>query len=149
MKQLVIFLFFILSFPIMQVHAQDQKSLSNEEIKAKINILEERLNDVEKNLNIRFDAVNTRIDAVDIKLTAKIDALDTKVEILFWFQGIIVALIIFLLGFVIWDRRTALKPALDKASAADEKCSNLLRALRNYAQKHPELENILKTHGLM
>jgi hypothetical protein len=55
----------------------------------------------------------------------------------YWGFGIWVILFLFNLGYTIWDRHTALKPALGKT------------ALREYSQKHSDLADILKTHGLL
>jgi len=53
------------------------------------------------------------------------------------------------LGYIIWDRRTALKPALDRAEAADYRSLTITRALRDYAKEHPDLADFLKIHGLL
>lgn len=54
-----------------------------------------------------------------------------------------------MLGYMIWDRRTALKPALLKDEDATDKTRNLVAALREYARSHPDLAEILKTYGLL
>ncbi len=54
-----------------------------------------------------------------------------------------------MLGYMIWDRKTALQPALDKAANADTKSTNLIRSLRKYSKKHPDLAEILRIHGIL
>jgi hypothetical protein len=56
---------------------------------------------------------------------------------------------IFMLGYMIWDRRTALKPALDKAREAEENSKSLILVLKDYAKKNAELAEILRTHGIL
>jgi hypothetical protein len=64
-------------------------------------------------------------------------------------MSIIITLIIFMLGYMIWDRRTSLKPALPKTEDVTDKTRNLVSALREYARSHPDLAEILKTYGLL
>jgi hypothetical protein len=54
-----------------------------------------------------------------------------------------------LIGFVIWDRRTALAPAVRKSKELEEREERIERALREYAQKEPGLAEALKNSGLM
>jgi hypothetical protein len=44
----------------------------------------------------------------------------------YWGFGILITLFLFNLGYTIWDRRTAIKPALDKAESADFKSTGIL-----------------------
>jgi hypothetical protein len=52
-------------------------------------------------------------------------------------------------GYMIWDRRTVMQPALLQASRAEENSRNLIVTLREYAKKHPDLADILRTHGML
>jgi hypothetical protein len=99
----------------------------------------------------RDRAIRTEVkmEALESKMDTKFEAVNARIDYIFWLMGVLVALILFNLGYTIWDRRTALKPALDKADSANYKSTNLINALREYAQKHPDLANILKTHGLL
>lgn len=63
--------------------------------------------------------------------------------------GIITSLFLFMFGYIIWDRRTAMKPALEQASRAMLDNRNFLTVLRDYSKKHPDLAEILRTHGML
>jgi hypothetical protein len=104
---------------------------------------------LESKLDTKFLTVDTKFVALESKMDTKFEAVNARIDYIFWLMGVLVALILFNLGYTIWDRRTALKPALDKADSANYKSTNLINALREYAQKHPDLANILKTHGLL
>ncbi len=67
-------------------------------------------------------------------MNVKSEAVNARIDYLFWLQGVIVALILFMLGYMIWDRRTALQPALENASEADAKTTSLIRSLRDYSK---------------
>ena len=90
-----------------------------------------------------------KMEAIETKMDVKFEAVNARIDYLFWLQGVIVALILFMLGYTIWDRRTALQPALDKAASANEKSTNLIQTLREYSKKHPDLAEILRTHGIL
>ncbi len=108
----------------------------------------------------RLIKVETEISSVRIEMNAFRNELNARLEsqqkqiddlktLFFWGFSIIITLIIFMLGYMIWDRRTALKPALLKAEDATDKTRNLVSALREYARSHPDLAEILKTYGLL
>jgi hypothetical protein len=101
----------------------------------------------------RIEVLEAKIGAIDTKVDVKFESIQKQIvqlsTLFYWGFGILISLFLFNLGYTIWDRRTALKPALDKADSANEKSANLIRALREYAQKHPDLANILRTHGLL
>ena len=63
--------------------------------------------------------------------------------------GIITSLFLFMFGYIIWDRRTAMKPALEQASRAMLDNRNFLTVLRDYSKKHPDLAEILRAHGML
>jgi len=54
-----------------------------------------------------------------------------------------------LVGFVLWDRRTALAPAIKKVKEIEEVDEKVKKALREYAIQEPRLAIILKGVGLM
>jgi hypothetical protein len=97
----------------------------------------------------KMEAIGTKMGAQESKMDVKFEAVNARIDYLFWLQGVIVALILFMPGYMIWDRRTALQPALDKASDANEKSTTLIQTLREYARKHPDLAEILRSHGIL
>ncbi len=100
-------------------------------------------------LEAKMEANDVKMEALESKMNVKFEAVNARIDYLFWLQGVIVALILFMLGYMIWDRRTALQPALDKATDADAKSTNLIRALREYSKNHADLAEILRIHGIL
>jgi len=127
---IILFFFTLLSAPII---AQEQQVV------------------VPYTLADRDRAIRTEVkmEALETKMDVKFEAVNARIDYLFWLQGVIVALILFMLGYMIWDRRTALQPALDKAIDADSKSTNLIKTLRECSKKHPDLAEILRTHGIL
>ncbi|MCX7753348.1 MAG: hemolysin XhlA family protein [Blastocatellia bacterium] len=104
--------------------------------------LEERIQEVEARLGQRMDETNRRIDETNRRI-------DELREFLLWGFGVTFAGIFALVGFVIWDRRTALAPAVRRIEELQERARRLELALREYAAKEPELAEALKKAGLM
>lgn len=80
-------------------------------VETEIGSVRNEMNAFRNELNARLESQQKQI--VDIK------------TLFFWGCSIIITLIIFMLGYMIWDRRTALKPALLKAEEATDKTRNL------------------------
>ena len=108
-----------------------------------------KISALEVKMDVKFESVNARIEALETRMDIKFEAVNARIDYLFWLQGVILALILFILGYTIWDRRTALQPALDKSTEAEVKSSNLIRVLREYSKKHADLAEILRTHGIL
>ena len=94
-----------------------------------------------------------KINALEAKMEFKFDSqqrqLDDIKTLFYWGFGILISLFIFMFGYMIWDRRTAMQPALMQASKAEENSRNLINTLREYSKKHPDLAEILRTHGIL
>ena len=109
---------------------------------AKISTLDAKISALEEKMTVRFE----NIDKQFMYQQKQID--DIK-ALFYWGFGILITLFIFMLGYMIWDRRTAMRPALEQASKAEENSRNLISMLREYSKKHPDLAEILRTHGIL
>ncbi|MFN3921252.1 MAG: hypothetical protein ACK4K4_02490 [Caldimicrobium sp.] len=76
-------------------------------------------------------AINQRID--DLK------------DLIYLVLGGMIALI----GFVIWDRRSALSPVLKKNKELEEQTNKIEKALKELAKRDPKIEEVLKYVGLL
>ncbi len=74
--------------------------------------------------------------------------LDDIKSFMFWGFGVLFGGMGILIGFVIWDRRTALEPVSIKTSMLLEREEKLERALKEYAKKEPRLAAILRSLNL-
>jgi hypothetical protein len=126
-----IFTLVILSIPFVSAYSQAQDQtvqISGKEIVKRLARLEEGLKSLEK-----------RIDGVEKSLNQRIDDLR---QLMLWGFGITFAGIFALIGFVIWDRRTALAPAVNRMD-------RLEAALKEYAEKSPDLAEALRKAKLL
>jgi len=94
-----------------------------------------RLEEGQKALNQRIDDLNRRIDGLQ--------------TFMLWGFGILFGGMGILIGFVIWDRRTALAPAIKKYKELEEKEEKIEKALKELAEKDPKIAEALKHVGLL
>ena len=71
--------------------------------------LDQRLEEGQKRIDQRIDALSLRIADLQKNLGERIDELK---QFMLWGFGVTFAGMFALIGFVIWDRRTALNPAI-------------------------------------
>ena len=95
------------------------------------------------------DKMEIRFESIDKQFMYQQKQIDDIKTLFYWGFGILITLFIFMLGYMIWDRRTAMRPALEQASKAEENSRNLILMLREYSKKHPDLADILRTHGIL
>lgn len=147
MKPLLLVTLLLLSLLRLPVWAQEQQvvvpyTLADRDrailTEAKISMLESKIS----SLDIRFESIDKQF----MYQQKQIDDIKT---LFYWGFGILITLFIFMLGYMIWDRRTAMQPALLQASKAEENSRNLIVTLREYSKKHADLAEILRTHGIL
>ncbi len=82
-------------------------------------------------------------------LEARIDGLEKRIDslqaIILGGFGILFTGMMALIGFVLWDRRTALAPTIRKNKELEEREELLEKALKEYAEQEPRLREILKS----
>ena len=146
---MALFLLIAVGLSTFSFAAEGSLSLSDKEIIEKLARLEEG----QKGLNKRIDGVNKRIDDVRNELKGDIEGLrdELKGDIadLKSLVYVILAGIIALIGFVIWDRRTALSPVISKTKELEERDDLTLRILKEYALKEPKMAEVLKSLKLL
>jgi hypothetical protein len=99
---------------------------------------EEQLKSLRNEMNAKFEAVDQRFETME-----------SKFELIYWLLGIIVVIILFNLGYTIWDRRTALHPIQDKTRDLDDRVVKLESLAREQARKDPAFADLLKLAGLL
>ena len=149
MKNLLLLVFVLLFSGILK--AQEQQivvpyTLADRErvivLDSKINTLDTKINALEEKMAVRFEGIDKQF----MYQQRQIDDIKT---LFYWGFGILISLFIFMLGYMIWDRRTAMQPALLQASKAEENSRNLIQTLREYSKKHADLAEILRSHGIL
>ncbi|MBI3248900.1 MAG: hypothetical protein HYZ50_20555 [Deltaproteobacteria bacterium] len=159
MKAVVIGLFALLFnlAPTPGWSVETAPRISDREIVERLTRLEEgqkalaqRIDNVERSLGQRIDNVERslgqRIDNVERSLGQRIDELRV---IMLWGFGVMFSGMFALVGFVLWDRRSPLAPAVRQVEGLKEREDRLEAALREYARTAPELADVLRKLGLL
>ena len=105
----------------------------------------------------RIIRLETKVEEGQKSLQRQIDDLKTSTQrqfdnlctLILWGFGILFGGMAMLIGFVIWDRRTALAPAVKKNKELEEREELLERALKEFAKQEPRLAEVLRTMRLM
>ena len=128
------------AFPVLGV--EGNLTISDREIIERLTRLEEG----QKALKQRFDDLRMELkgDIQNLRSELKGDIQDLR-ALLYVVLGGMIALI----GFVIWDRRSALSPVITRTRELEGDRDRTLRVLRDYAQGEPKLAEIMKNLGLM
>lgn len=101
MKKLIIIIIF--SGLVFQAFAQSREVSFTLDDRDRIMRTEERVESLRNEMNAKFEAMETKIDATN-----------PKIETLYWGFGILIAMMFFIMGFIIWDRRSVLNPIQNK-----------------------------------
>ncbi len=110
---------------------------------------EMRLEEGLKAVNQRIDDTNKRIDDINRRIDDTNKRIDDLRDLIYILIGAVIAQTIGVIGFVIWDRRTALQPAIRKTRELEERGEKVERALKELAKKDSHVAEVLKNVGLL
>ena len=106
----------------------------------------ERLIRLETKVEEGQKTLQRQIDGLKAATEKQIDDLRT---LLLWGFGMLFGGMGILIGFVIWDRRTALEPVAKKYRELEEEGEKYKKALKEYAKVEPKLAEVLKSLNLL
>jgi hypothetical protein len=121
----------------------------------------QRIDDGLKATNQRIEeglkATNQRIDDVKAEMNSMKGDMNRRFEqvttFMLWGFGILFGLFFsgmgLLMGFVLWDRRTALAPAVRKTKELEERAELLEKVLKEASITNPAIKEALKHVGLL
>lgn len=135
-------------------------------IDQRFTVVERRLANAEQRLTSmeqRLTSVEQRLTGVEQRLTSleqgfgrleqRIISLEAQIQdlrqLFLWGFGLVFAGLFALFGFVVWDRRTAVMPALRRLDAMRDRQQRMEETLQRYAAKVPELAEELRATGLL
>ncbi len=107
--------------------------------------MDRRITELREDMNKRFEQVDKRFEQIN-------NELNRLVNIMVGIFAGQVALVVAVIGFAYWDRRTIIRKAREDTIEHLEregKLKKLIEALREKAKTDKELEAILKKYGLM
>jgi len=122
-------------------------------IRGDIKRLDQRFEAMEMQINQRFEAIDQRFETMETQINQRFEGINQQISelksFMLWGFGILFAGMFSLVGFVLWDRRTALAPAVSKYSALEEREEKLEKVLKEMAQTDPRAAEALRHVGLL
>src|SRR4030066_968991 len=135
----LVFPIFLLAMSVC-VFADDMKDIR--EMRESLIRIEERM--------VTKEELKTEITAVRNELRIEIKDIRGEIkEFMLWGFGVTFAGIFALIGFVLWDRRSALAPAIRKSCELEEREEKIEKALREIALKDSNVREALRHVGLL
>ena len=116
--------------------------VTNQQILEKLDKLETKIN----SMDVSIARLETKVEEGQKSLQKQIDEIK---GFMLWIAGVLFAGMFALMGFVLWDRRTALAPAVRKMEALEKREESLERVLKEFAMKEPRLTEALKYAGIL
>ena len=95
-----------------------------------------------------MNSLRNEMNSLRNEMDARFEAVNAKIDYMFWVQGVIIALIIFLLGFIIWDRRTAMAPMRADIELLKMETERVKSGFRVIAEDKPTLREKFKNAGI-
>ncbi|MBF0537348.1 MAG: hypothetical protein HQL03_03740 [Nitrospirae bacterium] len=122
---------------------------TNQKIDDGLKATNQRLEDAIKAINQRFDAVNQRFDAINQRFNDINNRIDDLRGVMYIMISVTVSGMIFIVGFALWDRRTILAPLARTTKEVEAQTEKLTLALKEKADKDPDLKEALRHAGLL
>lgn len=94
----------------------------------------------------RFEQVDKRFEELRSDMNKRFEQMMGFLKIM---TGLFGALIIALIGFVLWDRRTLLKEARRESIEYVDKESAIIKVLKEYAAQDEKMREVLKSFRLL
>ena len=108
----------------------------------KIESLQGKIESFRNEIDTKFESQQRQID--DLK-----ELILMQNSFLYWAFGVIITIVLFTLGYTIWDRRTALQPVREKTYSVSEKVNVLENILKEEAKSNMRLAGIMKSYGIL
>ncbi|PID55549.1 hypothetical protein CSB45_15450 [candidate division KSB3 bacterium] len=126
---IIVVLAYVLVFPCVSGAVEIAPRISDREIvesltelKQQQKALNQRMTDMIHSIDKRFDAIDKRFEAMDRRF-------ESMMEWMLTLFGVVISLIFGLLGYMIWDRRAALKPIREKIADLEDNSRQVTRQL--------------------
>jgi Flp pilus assembly protein TadB len=123
--------------------------ISDKEIVERLTRLEEGQKNILREIDKRFESIDKRFESIDKRFESIDKRFDQLVNVFIGIVAAFAGIVAVTIGFAIWDRRSALTPAIRKSTELEEREKRLERVLREYAHKEPRLAEILRQVGML
>jgi VanZ family protein len=108
----------------------------------------------------KIESLHGKIESFRIEIDTKFESQQRQIDnlkelilmqnsFLYWAFGVIITVVLFTLGYTIWDRRTALQPVREKTYSVSEKVNVLESILKEEAKSNIRLAGIMRSYGIL
>jgi DNA repair exonuclease SbcCD ATPase subunit len=107
--------------------------------------MNQRFEDINKrfeDMNQRFEDINKRFEDINKRF-------DNLVSVFIGIVGAFTGIVAITIGFAIWDRKTALAPAIKTTRQLEERERKIEEVLREFAKQEPRLANVMRNLGFL
>jgi DNA repair exonuclease SbcCD ATPase subunit len=121
--------------------------------------VDQRFDAFQQQIDQRFDAVNRRFETVDQRFAS----VDEQLDKIWTLMLVMITGIFGLIGYIVWDRKTALRPVEQRLIALEaefhrdleiqhedgSRLTRLVKVLREMAKSDEKLANVLRSFSLL
>lgn len=125
--------------------------------------MDQRFESMEAGINQRFEAVEQRFEAVDRRFESMEAGFNQRFSFLENLIMVVIASIFGLIGYIVWDRKTALRPVEERLLKLENelhrdleiqheegsRLTRLVKVLRELAKQDEKLANVLRSFSLL
>jgi len=111
--------------------------------------LETKFQEGQQTINQRFEKVDQQFNNVNQRIDDLREDMRDMRNFMLWGFGILFGGIFGLMTIVIWDRRTALTPAVKKTKELEQREDLIEKILKDFAIAEPRLAEVMKSTGLL
>ncbi|MBF0538911.1 MAG: hypothetical protein HQL03_11755 [Nitrospirae bacterium] len=132
---------------------EDGLKATNQRLDDNLKAINQRIDDSLKAINQRFDTTNQKIDdglkATNQRIDDSIRSINQKLDDNRGLMYVLLSGMFILVGFILWDRRTTLAPVVRTTRELEDRTEKLVLAIKEKAEKDPELKEALRHAGLL
>ena len=136
MKKLLTMLLFVAYFG---AYAQTDREILLD-ISKQVAVNNAKIEALEKSMDKRFEAADKRLDGMDKRLDGMDKRLEFMQQLLLIIIPLVLTSVIGIVGFVLWDRRTAIKPIEEETKKEIEKLKEREQKLEDAIKKIIQIE---------
>ena len=95
-------------------------------------------------MNAKFDGVDAKFEAMN----AKFEAMDSKIQVLYSGFGIMITLMLFLFGYIVFDRKTSMQPLQQQVFELKLSNEKIISIIKQRAETDNGFKELLKRVAL-
>ncbi|MDT8364107.1 MAG: hypothetical protein RQ714_05585 [Nitrosomonas sp.] len=161
MRKIILLFSIMLALPAAAVDVAPR--ISDREIIESLTEIKAGQKALEDKMNIRFTAMQEQIDQRFTSIDHRFTSIDQRFEFLQQLMLVMIAGVFGLIGFIVWDRYTTLRPMNERLRRIEEDLENdlelkapdgsrlirMVHALRELAKEDKKLESVLRSFSLL